>query len=62
MLHNFSCTFIQKLTLDTFRGSILWDALADEIKTCDNVAAFKKNIIAWKGETVAVNYLVKMLF
>ena len=34
----------------TFRGSILWNALSDDIKTCDNVVAFKKKVIAWKGE------------
>ena len=32
-----------------FRGSILWNALSDNIKTSENVAAFKKKIIGWKG-------------
>ena len=29
----------------TFRGSICWNALADDIKTCDNVVAFKKEML-----------------
>ena len=33
----------------TFRGSILWNTLSDDIKTCENVAAFKKKIKTWKG-------------
>ena len=33
----------------TFRGSILWNALGDDIKICENVAAFKKKIKTWKG-------------
>ena len=33
-----------------FRGSILWNAINDDIKTSENVAAFKKKIIDWKGE------------
>ena len=46
----------------TFRGSILWNALSDDIKTCDNVVAFRKKVIAWKGEVVAVNYIDKVFF
>ena len=34
----------------TFRGSILWNALTDETKICENVVAFKKKIVVWKGE------------
>ena len=33
-----------------FRDSILWNALSDDIKTSENVAAFKKKIRGWKGE------------
>ena len=33
-----------------FRGSILWNALSDDIKTSENVAGFKKKIIGWKGK------------
>ena len=33
----------------TFRGSILWNALSDDMKICKNVAAFKKKIKTWKG-------------
>ena len=29
----------------TFRGSILWNALTDDITTCDNVVAFKKKML-----------------
>ena len=34
----------------TCRGSILCNALADDIKVCINVAAFKKKIKDWEGE------------
>ena len=33
----------------TFRGSILWNTLSDDIKSCENVAAFKKKIKTWNG-------------
>ena len=33
----------------TFRGSILRNTLSDDIKTCENVAAFKKKMKTWKG-------------
>ena len=33
----------------TFRGSILWNTLSDGMKTCENVAAFKKKIKTCKG-------------
>jgi len=35
----------------TFRGSILWNALTNDIKACTNVAAFKKKVIGWKVES-----------
>jgi len=39
----------------TFRGSILWNALTDDIKAFTNMAAFKKKIRSWKGEVATVN-------
>ena len=33
----------------TFRGSLLWISLSDDIKMCKNIAAFKKKIKTWKG-------------
>ena len=36
--------------------------ISDDIKTCDNVEAFKKKVIAWKGKVVAVNYADKVFF
>ena len=42
----------------TFRGSILWNTLRDDMKTCENVATFKKKIKTWKGQTAAANYVV----
>ena len=33
----------------TFRGSLLWNSLIDDIKMCKNIAAFKKKIKTWKG-------------
>ena len=44
----------------TFRGSILWNVFTDDIKTYDNVAAFKKDVIVWKGEVVTVNNIDKV--
>ena len=35
----------------TFRGSILWNAIIDDTKDYTNVAAFKKKVIGWKGES-----------
>ena len=40
----------------TFRGSILWNALIDDMKRCKNVAAFKNKIKTWKG----ANYSCKL--
>ena len=46
----------------TFRGSILLDALTDDIKACTNMAALKKKIIGWKGEVATVDYVDEVLF
>ena len=46
----------------TFTGSTLWNALTDEIKTCENAVAFKKEIMVWKRETVVVGCVDKVLF
>ena len=35
----------------TFRGSILWNALTDDIKVCTNMTALKKKVIRWKWES-----------
>ena len=35
----------------TFRGNILWNALSEDTTACTNVAAFKKKIIGWQGES-----------
>ena len=34
----------------TFRGSTFSNALTDDLKTCDNIAVFKRKIIGWKGK------------
>ena len=34
-----------------FRGSILWNALSEDTTAYTNVAAFKKIIMSWKGES-----------
>ena len=33
-----------------FGGSILWNALTDDIKACTNMAAFKQKVVGWKEE------------
>jgi len=35
----------------TFRGSILWNALTDDVKGCTNMTAFKRKVIGWRGES-----------
>ena len=46
----------------TMRGSILWNALTDDINACTNMAAFKKKVIGWKEKVVTVNYVDEVLF
>ena len=33
----------------TLRGSLLWNALSDDIKNYKNITAFKKKIKTWQG-------------
>ena len=43
----------------TFRGSIQWKTLSDDIKRCENVAAVTSKIKnLGRGQTAAVNYVV----
>ena len=42
----------------TFSGSLLWNALSDDIRNCKNIAAFKKNLKPRKGQTAAENYVI----
>ena len=46
----------------TLRGSILWNTLTDDRKTFTNIAAFKKIVIGWKGESGSCNYVDEVLF
>ena len=39
----------------TFRGSILWNAILDTIKSAENVVRFKKGIKAWNGDKRSYN-------
>ena len=38
-----------------FRGSILWNAMPDTIKSAENVFRFKKGIGAWNGDKCSCN-------
>ena len=40
-----------------FRGSILWNAMPDTIKSAENVFRFKKGIKAWNGDKCSCNML-----
>ena len=33
-----------------FRGSILWNAISDEIKSSQSIASFKRKIKSWNGD------------
>ena len=33
-----------------FRGSILWNAISDEIKSSKSIASFKRKIKSWNGD------------
>ena len=46
----------------TCRGSILSNALTNDIKAFTYMAAFKKQIIGWKGKVSTVNYVDEVLF
>ena len=38
-----------------FRGSILWNAMPDTIKSAEDVVRFKKGIKAWNGDKCSWN-------
>ena len=43
------------INLLTLRGSILWYALPDTMKSAENVVRFKKGIRAWNGDKFSCN-------
>ena len=50
----------------SFRGSILWNSLSDDVKTPQNLAIFKQKIKSWNGThckcNICRNYLLVYLF
>ena len=44
-----------KLSSVIFRGSILWNAISDEIKSSQSKASFKVKIKSWNGDNCNCN-------
>ena len=43
-------TVLNGLNSMVFRGSILWNAISDEIKSSQSIASFKRKIKSWSGD------------
>ena len=48
-------TFLNGLISIVFRGSILWNAISDEITTSQSIASFKRKIKSWNGDDCNCN-------
>ena len=48
-------TVLNGLNSIVFRGSILWNAISDEIKSSQSIASFKRKIKAWDGDDCNCN-------
>ena len=48
-------TVLSGLNSIVFRGSILWNAISDEIKSSQSIASFKRRIKSWNGDDYNCN-------
>ena len=48
-------TVLNGLNSIVFRGSILWNAISDEIKSSQSIASFKRKIKSWNGDDCNCN-------
>ena len=48
-------TVLNGLNSIVFRGSILWNAISDEIKSSQSIASFKLKIKSWNGDDCNCN-------